>query len=171
MRGVAQRLAALAMVGTVATVPAAAEPEGVASSKNGDWQVMTDGAQPPQICFAVSAPKTSEAKGLDRAPAFFYLSTWAKDGIKAEISIKMGFALHKGSEATLMVGDASFKMFANGDRLYVSDPVKELKLLDALKKGSKATLIATSEKGIRSTDTYSLTGLAQALQAVAKLCP
>lgn len=169
MKGVTQVLAALSL--TAMGAVAAAEPEGVASTKIGDWQVMTDGGEPAKICFAVSAPKSSDAKGLDREPPYFYLSTWAKDGIKAEISVKMGFKLHKGSEATLMVGDTSFKMFASGDRLFVADPVKELKLLDALKKGSVATLIATSDKGMRATDTYSLSGLAQALQAVARLCP
>lgn len=155
----------------LATAASAAEPEGVPVGQYGAFAVMTDSGKPPSVCFAVAAPQASEAKGLERKPAFLYVSTWAKDGIKSQISVRMGFAPYKGSEATLFVGDETFKLFASGDRLYVADPVRELKLLEALKKGAKATVIATSEKGVRATDTYSLAGLGQALLAVAKACP
>ena len=165
------RATALAAWLAVAAPVMAAEPEGVPAGQFGAFAVMTDGAQPPKVCFAVAAPQASEAKGLTRGPAYLYLSTWAKDGIKSEISVKMGYALHKASEATLLVGDGSFKLFASGERLYVSDPVRELKLLEALKKSAKATVVATTEKGIRTTDTYSLSGLDKALHAMAKACP
>lgn len=155
----------------MATAAAAAGPEGVPAGQHGAFAVMTDGANPPKVCFAVAAPQASEAKGVERKAAFLYVSTWAKDGIKSQISVRMGFSPHSGSEATLLIGDDSFKLFASGDRLYVADPVRELKLLDALKKGAKATVIATSDKGVRAADTYSLAGLGQALQAVAKACP
>jgi invasion protein IalB len=44
-------------------------------------------------------------------------------------------------------------------------------LIDALKKGSKLVIKAASARGNVTTDTYSLSGLSQALEKVEKECP
>ena len=137
----------------------------------GDWMILSDGSASKKVCFAASQPKESEPKGLNRDAVVFYVSVWPKEGVKGEISIKLGYKAKKGSEATLAIGKDSFKLFTKEDKVFVDDPTRELKLLEALKKGSKATVLATSERGTATTDTFSLSGLAQALQALATACP
>ncbi len=92
----------------------------------------------------------------------------ARPGVR--LRVKLGYALRKGSDVTLAVGSSSFKLFVSGDRAYVADATEELKLLEAMRKGSTMTVQGTSERGTSTTDTYSLAGISQALAAVASNC-
>jgi invasion protein IalB len=58
-----------------------------------------------------------------------------------------------------------------GNGLWIKEPADEPKLLDALKNEKELTLKLTPAKGPVTTDRYSLTGLPQALERVAKECP
>ena len=134
------------------------------------WTSFTHGEAATLLCFAASQLSKQEPANAKRDPAFIYVSSWPKDGVKAEISVKIGYALRKGSDVTLAVGSASFKLFVNGDRAYIADATEELKLLETMRKGSTMTVQAISERGTTTTDTYSLAGISQALQAVATNC-
>lgn len=134
------------------------------------WTTFTHGEAASLLCFATSQPSKQEPANAKRDPAFIYVSSWPKDGVKTEISVKIGYALRKGSDVTLSVGSTKFKLFANGDRAYVADATEELKLLEAMRKGSTMTVQGTSERGTATTDTYSLAGISQALQALATNC-
>ena len=134
------------------------------------WTSFTHGEASSLLCFAAAQPAKQEPATAKRDPAFVYVSSWPKDGVKAEFSIKIGYSLRKGSEVTLAVGSSSFKLFVSGDRAYVADVTEELKLLEAMRKGSTMTVQGISERGTTTTDTYSLAGISQALQAVATNC-
>jgi invasion protein IalB len=134
------------------------------------WTTFTHGEAASLLCFATSQPSKQEPANAKRDPAFVYVSSWPKDGVKAEISVKIGYALRKGSDVTLSVGSSDFKLFVSGDRAYVADATEELKLLEAMRKGSTMTVQGTSERGTKTTDTYSLAGISQALAAVASNC-
>jgi hypothetical protein len=84
--------------------------------------------------------------------------------------VRVGYPLKGGSEVTLSVGNTSFKLFVHNDRAYIADAGDELKLLDVMRKGSTMTVVGTSERGTTTTDTYSLAGISQALQAVTTNC-
>lgn len=134
------------------------------------WTAFSHGDSGSLLCFATAQPTKQEPAGAKRSPAFIYVSSWPKDGVKAEVSVRVGYPLRGGSEVTLAVGSANFKLFVHGDRAYVADAGDELKLLDAMRKGSTMTVMGTSERGTTTTDTYSLAGISQALQAVATNC-
>lgn len=134
------------------------------------WTSFTHGEAASLLCFATAQPSKQAPANAKRDPAFIYISSWPKDGVKAEISVKIGYALRKGSDVTLSVGSSSFKLFAHGDRAYVADATEELKLLEAMRKGSTMTVQGTSDRGTTTTDTYSLAGISQALQAIASNC-
>jgi len=134
------------------------------------WTAFTHGEAASLLCFATAQPTKQEPAGAKRSPAFVYVSSWPKDGVKAEVSVRVGYPLRGGSDVTMAVGNSSFKLFVHGDRAYIADAGEELKLLDAMRKGSTLTVQGTSERGTTTTDTYSLAGISQALQAVATNC-
>lgn len=139
-----------------------------------DWTLYSNAGDAGTICFLASPPAATEPAGLKRDPALLYISAWPKDGVKSEISIKLGFPAKKSPDPVAgIIGSApaSFKLFAKDDRAYVSDSTQELKLLEAMKKGSKLTVQAVSERGTTVTDTYSLNGFTAALQAFNGGCP
>ena len=84
---------------------------------------------------------------------------------------KLGYPVKPDKDMTVTIGSDSFKMYGKGDRGFVLDPTEELKLIESMKKGSSAVVKAISAKGTGTTDTYSLAGLAQALDKMATTCP
>ena len=98
------------------------------------------------------------------------ISAWPKDGVKTEISFRMGFPVMAASEPSVNIGEAQFKLFANEDRIYVKDPTQEPKLVDVMKKGTDLKAAVTSERGTTVTDSYSLSGLGQAMGKLQDEC-
>ena len=137
----------------------------------GTWSLYADTASPKQVCFVASQPQAVEPIGANRGPIYFYISAWPKDGIKLEPSIKAGYPVKPDKDMTVTIGSDSFKMYGKGDRGFVLDPTEELKLIESMKKRSSAVVKAISAKGTGTTDTYSLAGLAQALDKMATTCP
>lgn len=168
LRAISAIVTALLLGSLVALPPAPAQTK--PTSVFGDWTAHTHQDAKAKICYAASQPKTQEPKAAKRDPAFFYVSAWPKDGIKTEVSVKVGYPLKKDSEVTVTVGRDTFKLFTSSERAFVSDPAQELQLIETMKKGSTMQVQGTSERGTATTDTYSLTGLTQAMQALAELC-
>ena len=135
-----------------------------------DWSLYADSKTPHQFCFVTSVPKSTEPAETAREAPHLYISAWPKDGVKSEFSVILGFPTKKGSDVTASVAAADFKLFANDDRAYVQDPTLELKLLDAMKKGAKVSVAATTQTGTAVIDSYSLSGLGQALQKLQATC-
>lgn len=161
--------AAVAVSLMAATTLGAAEPGGTLLEQVGDWSLLADGPA-RSVCF-IAATARPEAGAAARDGVILYVSAWPKEGIKTEISAKLGLKPKKGGDISITVGAASFKMFARDDRAYIDDATRELKLIEAMKKGAKAVLRVEPEKGAATSDSFSLSGFAQALQALAAQCP
>ena len=138
--------------------------------RRGAWIIHQTPDAASQVCFAATSPVAKEPATANRSRMLLYVSAWPKEGVKAEVSVKLGYPIKTGSDITITVGDDAFTLFPKDDRAFVSDATEELKLLEAMKKGSKLIVQATSERGTATTDTYSLAGLTQALQALAASC-
>lgn len=135
-----------------------------------DWALFTDEKSPHLFCFITSEPKSSTPADTPRELPRIYISAWPKDGVKSELSVRLGFPAKKNSEISAAAGTQSFRMFASDDRAYVQDATGELKLVDAMKKGAKLVVTATTATGTNVTDTYSLSGLGQAIQELQSTC-
>ena len=136
----------------------------------GTWQVVTDNLDPHQFCFVTSEPASTKPENATRDAPRAYISAWPKDGIKEEVSFRMGFPVKKDAEALARIDPSGFRLFASSDRVFVRDSTQELKLVEAMKKGSKLIVSVTSERGTEITDTYTLQGIGSALQKLQENC-
>lgn len=137
----------------------------------GNWSLNATPDANGKTCFAATQPTQKEPAAANRAPVVLYVSAWPKEGVKSEISIKLGYKIKSGSDVVVTVGTATFKLFGKDDRAFIADPTQELKLIEEMKKGSKLVVQATSERGTATTDTYTLAGMTQALKSLAQSCP
>lgn len=135
-----------------------------------DWALYTDAKTPHLFCFITAEPKQSLPADAARDAPRVYISAWPKDGVKGELSLRLGFPAKKGGEIQAAVGSSSFRLFASDERAYVQDATAELKLIEAMRKGSKLIVTATTATGTGITDTYSLSGLGQALGELQSTC-
>lgn len=135
----------------------------------GDWGVYVN--KTAKICFALTQPVERQPANVKRDPAYFFVTSRPSDKLVNEISIITGMTLKEDAEIAVVASGASFPMYVKGHGLWIKDTADEPKLLAALQKDKELTLKLTPAKGATTTDRYSLTGLSQALERVAKECP
>ena len=62
-------------------------------------------------------------------------------------------------------------MFTEKEFAFVKDRAAELKLINAMKRGSTMTVKGLSARGTLTTDSYSLSGITAALKRMDQECP
>lgn len=147
----------------------AGKPEQVGSY--GDWGAYVAQGAKDKTCYALARPKDRAPGGLNRDPAYVFISTRPSDKVREEVSIIMGFPLKEGEGSKAEVGGTSFDLVAKGTNAWIKNQAEEAKFVEALRKGSKLVVRAPSARGRVTTDTYVLSGVAQALEKVQKECP
>ena len=136
-----------------------------------DWSLFTHENNGAKVCFAASQPKSTAPQGANRDSIFFYVSAWPKDGVKSEVSVRLGYPIKPGSTVTVKVGSAAYSLFAKDDKAFVADPTDELKLIESMKRGSTMQVQAVSTRGTNTSDRYSLSGVTAAIDALGQNCP
>lgn len=141
---------------------------------NGDWEVYEAAGAKGKICYALSRPKDRQPSSLKRDPGYIFISTRPGEGVRGEVSIIMGFPLKDNApNASAEIGSTKFALVTKGQNAWVRNAAEERQLLEAMRRNARAKLVvkAPSVRGNVSTDSYSLAGLAQALDRVNKDCP
>ena len=133
-----------------------------------DWTAYASAT--PKVCFAVAQPKSTNPPKIKRGPIFFYVSRWPADNVEGEVSVKMGYPFKEGAKVTVVVGSDKFELFTKEEGAFVDKTDVEKNLVEALKKGGKMKIEGTSMRGTKTSDEYSLDGVAEALDRMAKEC-
>jgi len=178
----AQSASSKAAAKPAAAVKPAAKPEPAAAAAGGaeptligqygTWGAYTATPNGKKVCFALAKPSSSKTNPPNRPrdPAYAFISTRPAEKVTNEVSVMIGYALKAGSESTLEVGGASFAMYTQGDGLWIKNAAEEERLVEAMRKSADAVIKGVSAKGTETTDTFSLKGLAQALDRLAQDC-
>ena len=165
-----------------AAKPAAAKPEAKPAAAGtaeptligqfGTWGAYTATPNGKKVCFALAKPSSSKTNPPNRPrdPAYAFVSTRPAEKVVNEVSVMIGYTLKPGSESTLEVGGASYAMYTQGDGLWIKNAAEEERMVEAMRKSADVTVKGMSAKGTETTDTFSLKGLAQALDRLAQDC-
>ena len=136
----------------------------------GDWDAFALKGDKAQTCYALSVPKDRQPASLKRDPGFFFVTHRPAEGVRNEISFTVGFEVKPGAPAKAEIGSASFDLVSKGANLWIKNAAEEAKALEAMRRGARLLVKAQSLRGNASTDVYSLSGLAQALDRIQKEC-
>jgi invasion protein IalB len=138
----------------------------------GEWGAYRATPGGKKICFALSKPTsaTSEPSGRNRDPSYAFVSTRPAEKVKNEVSVIVGYPQKPGHDATAAIGSATYSMYTQNDGAWVKNAAEEAQMVDTMRKGSDLVVKSESARGTRTTDTYSLKGIAQALDKVAEEC-
>ncbi len=157
----------------------AAPPGGVAGGAEptligqfGTWGAYSATPNGKKVCFALAKPSSSKTNPPNRPrdPAYAFVSTRPAEKVNNEVSVMIGYALKPGSESTVEVGGASYAMYTQGDGLWIKNAAEEERMVEAMRKSADLVVKGVSAKGTETTDTFSLKGLAQALDKIAQDC-
>ena len=138
----------------------------------GTWGAYSAAPNGKKVCFALAKPSSSKTNPPNRPrdPAYAFVSTRPAEKVNNEVSVMIGYALKPGSESTVEVGGASFAMYTQGDGLWIKNAAEEERMVEAMRKSADLVVKGVSAKGTETTDTFSLKGLAQALDKIAQDC-
>jgi hypothetical protein len=138
----------------------------------GTWGAYTATPNGKKVCFALAKPASSKTNPPNRPrdPAYAFVSTRPAEKVTNEVSVMIGYTLKPGSESTLEVGGASYAMYTQGDGLWIKNAAEEERMVDAMRKAPDVVVKGVSAKGTETIDTFSLKGLAQALDRLAQDC-
>jgi len=138
----------------------------------GDWGAYSASPGGKKICFAIAKPSSSETNPPNRPrnPAYMFISSRPADKVSNEVSIIIGYPFKPSSEATVDIGSTPFALYTQQDGAWIKNAADEAHMVEAIRAGQSAVVKGTSAKGTRTTDTFSLRGLSQALDRTGQDC-
>jgi invasion protein IalB len=163
-------------VPAAAQQPAAPRPAGTAQptllGQFGDWGAYTATPGGRKVCFALAKPTSSQTNPPNRPrdPPYVFVSTRPAEKVQNEVSVIIGYPFKPNSEATVDIGGTNFAMYTQQDGAWIKNAAEEARMVDAMRRGSELVVKGVSGRGTQTTDTFSLRGLAQALDRIAQEC-
>lgn len=138
----------------------------------GDWGAYTASPGGKKVCFALSKPSqaTTDPAGRNRDASYAFISTRPAEKVKNEVSVIVGYPQKPSHDATATVGSANYVMYTQNDGAWVKNAAEEAQMVEAMRKGADLVVKSESARGTKSTDTYSLKGIGEALDKVAAEC-
>ena len=131
-----------------------------------DWTAYTATESTGPVCFALSKPTEITPSPDDFTEAWLYLTNRPSESVRNELNVVAGFIFAADTPATATVGGETFELFTDKDAAWLLDPNQNDNLAGALRAGSSVVIEGTSDKGIRITETFSLSGATAASRAI-----
>jgi invasion protein IalB len=138
----------------------------------GDWGAYKASPGGKKVCFALSKPTSAvtEPANKKRDASYAFVSTRPAEKVKNEVSVVVGYPQKGGVDATATIGSTSYVMYTQNDGAWLKNAAEEAQMIETMRKGADLVVKSVSSHGTKTTDTYSLKGLAEALDKVAEEC-
>ena len=159
--------------GVLAALPASADaPEKLGDFKS--WSAYSSGAGDSKVCYVLAKPKLTEPTKVKRDAVYFLINDWPGRKAKAEPEVVPGYEYKDKSPVTVEVGSEKVEFFTKNEGAaggaWIEQQADEARLVDAMRKSAEMIVIGTSKRGTQTRDTYSLSGLSDALDKVHGAC-
>ncbi|PZX15044.1 hypothetical protein LX81_02633 [Palleronia aestuarii] len=138
------------------------------------WSVFVE--DDPQECWSVSSPtrtvntQDGETVSVRRGDILLFVTFRPGSGVESEVSFTGGYPFADGSTVDLNIGGTEFDLFTEGEYAWPASAEDDARIVEAMQRGSDATLVARSSRGTRTEDTFSLMGFTAALDAARARC-
>jgi invasion protein IalB len=138
------------------------------------WQAYQSSTADGRTCYVMAQPRSSEPAKAKRDPIYFLISDWPRRKAKAEMQIIPGYRYKDGSQVTAQVGADRVAFFTQNTTesgsAWVRDAADEVRLVEAMKRGSQVVVTGVSQRGTTTHDTFSLEGISSALDRIHAAC-
>lgn len=138
------------------------------------WTAYQANSPDGKVCYALSKPTAVLPLKGARDPIYVIISVWPGRNVKDELQIVPGYLYKEGEPVFAQVGNRKIEFFSRNDATagsaWVKDVSDEDTLVRAMRSGTALTVTGTSKKGTKTTDTYSLSGIATALTRAHEAC-
>ena len=135
-----------------------------------DWESFILSQEETKVCFAQSIPVVRAPKKLKRDSSRLFISFRPAENIKNEISVTNGYEFKLKAPVAAKSGKKKYDLFSKGRFAWIEDDADQKKLISTMKKASRLMIIGNSEKGVQTTDHYSMMGFTKAYNIAKKSC-
>ena len=152
--------------------PASPTDQAVLLGQFGEWGAYKATPGGKKICFALSKPTSAviEPSNRKRDPSYAFVSTRPAEKVRNEVSVIVGYPQKPGADATASIGTTTYVLYTQNDGAWIKNAAEEAQMVDTMRKGADMVVKSVSHSGAKTTDTYSLKGLSEALDKVAEEC-
>ena len=154
----------------LALTAAAQAQEAKLLASQGVWEAYQEAEAGKQVCYIGSLPKKATGKYKKRGVT--YLLVTHRPAVKSAnvVSVKAGYTYQENSEVEVIIGAEKFKLFTDAGHAFAQDQKTDGRLVKAMVRGTKMVIKGTSNRGTKTTDSYSLNGFTAAYRAIGKAC-
>ncbi len=126
----------------------------------GDWEAYqeSDGGKP--VCYMGAQPTKTRGKYKKRGETYMLITHRPAEKSFGVISVRAGYAYLKETEATATIGADTFRLFTDVGHAFAQDKKTDTAPIKAMVRGARMIIQGTSSRGTKTTDTYSLKGVA-----------
>ncbi len=159
------------LIVTVFVAPTAfAEPVEMLVSKN--WGAYRYDNNDSRICFVSSVPTKSKGKydPKNRGDIRVFVSHGPGKAERDVVQVIAGYRYKPQSDVSLTIDGKAFKLFTIEDRAYAESEEDDRRIIVLMRRGSRMTIVGTSSRGTKTTDTYSLSGFTKTKAVIDKTC-
>jgi len=135
-----------------------------------DWSAYSATASDGAICFAVSKPQQVVPSPDGYTQGYLYLTHRPSEQITNELNFVAGVQLAADQPASLSIGGQSFPLFVQGDSAWLEDPTQNDTMAGVMRAGTAAVIDASTDKGIKLRESFSLAGATAASKAIDSGC-
>jgi hypothetical protein len=136
----------------------------------GAWNAYVYKEKSGRVCYLAGGPQKSEPAKFKRKPPAAMVTHRPAENVANVVSFDEGYPLKEGSDASLDIDGTHFDLFTKVDTAWSRTADLDKTIVEAMAKGRQAVLKAMPQKGLPTTDTYSLSGFAQTLALIDKAC-
>ena len=135
-----------------------------------DWTAYSANDGLEQVCYMASQPTKSQGKYSRRDDVFLIVTHRPQKAFDVVNSVA-GYTYKSTSKPELIIDkNKAIELKGHEDKAWAKNSETDAKLVAEMKKGTIATLIGTSARGTKTTDTFSLKGFSKAYDAINKAC-
>ena len=140
-----------------------------------DW-IASSEKLPKKMCWAtsgISEPSKNTRNGIRvdvKRSAIQLFITYFPEEKNPQVSFTGGYPFAEDSSVTMNINGNDFFLRTFEEFAWAETNEQDLKIIAAMKKGSKAILTAKSTRGTRTQDTFSLMGFTAAIEDAEKRC-
>ncbi|WP_207209188.1 invasion associated locus B family protein [Loktanella sp. IMCC34160] len=141
---------------------------------NTDWSVFEEAD--PRECWAVSAPKETvntrdgNVVAVRRGEILLMVFYRPGESVNGQLAFTGGYPFAGGSTVSVDIGGTQYQLFTEGEWAWPASPEDDQRIVDAMKRGADATLVARSGRGTVTTDKFSLLGFTAAVEEAGRRC-
>ena len=148
----------------------AADPKRMLSEKN--WEAFRVDDDKGRTCFISSLPTKSAGKydPDNRGEARVFVSHGPGKAERNVVQFTAGYKHKKHSDVAVNIDGKKFTLFTIEGRAYAESEEDDIAMIRAMKRGSKMTVVGTSSRGTKTTDSYSLSGFTKTKNLIDKTC-